>query len=116
MEPVSSKAQEIADETQAMLPLRDFVRTRMGHASRIFAGAPFVLLALAPLLAFSPEAVMRSFVLTTMAVFTVHMPVVAGIYGLHGDEKPDAPWPVAAYLWLLLLWAATNWALCLLWR
>jgi hypothetical protein len=44
----------------------------------------------------------------------VHMPVVASIYGWHEDEQADAPLPVAAYLWLLLLWAVTNWALCLL--
>jgi len=78
--------------------------------------APFLLLALLPLAAFPSDAVMRGFVLTAIAVFTVHVPIVASAFGLHGEDKAEAPMPRAAYLWLLLLWATTDWALCLLWR
>jgi hypothetical protein len=94
----------------------DAAGRQVGLGRSAVLAAPFLALALLPLAAFPSDAVMRGFVLTAIAVFTVHMPIVASAFGLHADDKADMPMPRAAYLWLLLLWATTDWALCLLWR
>jgi hypothetical protein len=106
----------VSSNAQALTERADFVRQQVGPARRAIASVPFLLLALAPLLAFTTDVVLRSFILSVIAIFTVHMPIVASAYGLHGDEQSETPLPRAAYLWLLLLWATTNWALCLLWQ
>lgn len=80
------------------------------------AGAPFLALSLTPLLVFGQTTVLAAFLSTALAAFTVHIPVIAGSFGLTGEEYEAAPLPARAYALLLLLWAITNWVIAALWR
>ena len=80
------------------------------------AGLPFVLLALTPALLWRAEIVVIGLTLTVLAAFTIHIPVVSVVYGLTTEEQPETPLPKRAYVWLLLLWALTDWGLCVLAR
>jgi hypothetical protein len=114
MEGMSQEARVLAEGADELRPVP--AMPQRGYAIRVAAGVPFLLLAITPLLAFPSDTVFRAFVLTGIAIFTVHMPVIACLFGLNVDEQAEVALPRAAYLGLLLLWATTDWALCLLWR
>ena|ERR1700712_5139639 len=74
-----------------------------------FAGAPFVFAAVTPMVAFSAETVLAAFVLTTLAAFTVHLPVAAAVLGAGSADAGDAALSRRAYTGLLSAWTATLW-------
>ncbi len=82
------------------------------HARGRLLGLPFVLLAVAPALAFGPRACAAALMIATMANFLVYLPltvlVLNGGAALREDEAAPAL-TLRAYLALLLLWTATAW-------
>ena len=78
-----------------------------------FAGAPFILAAATPCLAFQPATVIAAFVLTVLAAFTVHLPVTAAVLAATAPA-PDTTEPALSrrvYLLLLTIWTLTAWVM-----
>ena len=82
-----------------------------------FAGAPFILAAATPCLAFQPATVIAAFVLTVLAAFTVHLPVTAAVLAATASAPapaPDTTEPALSrrvYLLLLTIWTLTAWVM-----
>ena len=89
---------------------------RRGLAESRMAGLPFLAFSLTPALMFSAPTVLTAFLFTALAAFCVHIPVVAGIWGIAGEDSADKPLTPRAYGTLLLLWTATGWSIAALWR
>lgn len=81
-----------------------------------FAGAPFILAAATPCLAFQPATVIAAFVLTVLAAFTVHLPVTAAVLAATAPDTtaPNTTEPALSrriYLLLLTIWTLTAWVM-----
>ncbi len=74
-----------------------------------FAGAPFILAAATPGLAFYPDATVAGFVLTVLATFTVYFPMTAAVLAATAPHVPEPALPRRAYLSLLAAWSVTAW-------
>ena len=91
-------------------------RARRGLVESRMAGLPFLALSLAPALAFNAPTALIAFLFTALAAFCVHIPVVAGILGVAGEDRADEPLTPRAFRILLLLWIMTDWSIAALWR